>query len=228
MTKLKLLLLPFVFFALTVVFTSLSWAAENNSKIILSPSFQQVGIGKEFTVDVLVSSKIPSVGADVIIDYDDRVIKVVSIDVGEAYDLLPVKSAKDGTIILTGLMERESGLFLGTERIATLNLKTIDAGDTSLKIQFSEGATTDSNVTSIEVKDTLQKVDQGVFVVGNPFERSLGAAKRFAFKSLPVFIFLLVAGIAAYVVYRWWKEQQAQPKNVFTAREVPLDKPPDA
>ena len=227
MTKIKLLLLPFVFFVLTVVFTSAPFAAGNSSKIILSPSFQQIGIGKEFTVDVLILSDTPSVGADVKIDYDERVIEVVSIDVGEAYDLLPVKSAKSGTINLTGLMEREGGLFLGTERIATLHLKTIDAGDTSLNIQFNQGDTTDSNITSIEVKDTLVEVDQGVFVVGNPFERSLGAAKRFAFKSLPVFIFLLVLGIASYVGYRWWKEQQSLPKNVFTPREVPLDKPPN-
>lgn len=226
MTKIKLLFGSFLFLMLVVVFTSGSFAAENNSKIILSPSFQQVGIGKEFTVDVLVSSDTPSVGADVKIDFDDRVIEVVSIDVGEAYDLLPAKSAKDGTINLIGLMEREGGSFLGTERIATLNLKTVDAGDTSLNIQYESGATTDSNVTSIEVKDTLVGVDQGVFVVGSPFERSLGAAKRFAFQALPVFIFLLVLGIAAYVVYRWWKEQQSQPKNVFTPREVPLDKQP--
>lgn len=226
MTKIKLLFVPFLFFVLTIVFTSISLAAENNSKIILSPSFQQIGIGQEFTVDVLISSGTPSVGADVKIDYDDRVIEVVSIDVGEAYDLLPAKSAKDGTIILMGIMEREGGLFLGTERIATLHLKTIDAGDTSLNVQFNDGGTTDSNITSIEVKDTLEKVDQGVFVVGSPFERSLSAAKRFALRFLPVFIFLLVLGISAYVGYRWWKKQQARPKNVFIPREVPLDKPP--
>lgn len=226
MTKIKLLFGSFLFLVLAVVFTGVSFAAANNSKIILSPSFQQIGVGEEFTVDVLVSVGTPSVGADVKIDYDNRVIEVVSIDVGEAYDLLPVKSAKDGTISLTGLMEREGGLFLGTGRIATLNLKTIDAGDTSLNIQYESGATTDSNVTSVEVKDTLKEVDQGVFVVGNPFERSLGAAKRFALQALPVFIFLLVMGIASYVAYRWWKEQQAQPKNVFTPREVPLDKAP--
>lgn len=227
MTKIKLTLVLFVFFVLTTVFTGISFGAKNNSKIILSPSFQQMGIGEEFTVDVLISSDTPSVGADVKINYDARVIEVVSIDIGEAYDLLPVKSAKDGIIILTGLMERESGLFFGIERIATLNLKTIDAGDTSLNVQFNEGDTTDSNITSIEVKDTLGGVDQGVFVVGSPFERSLGAAKRFAFKSLPVFIFLLVLGISAYVGYRWWRKKQTQPKNVFIPREVPLDKPPD-
>ncbi len=227
MTKLKLLLGSFLFFILTIVFTSVSLVAGNNSKIILSPSFQQINIGEEFTVDVLVLSDTPSVGADVKIDYDDRVIEVVSIDAGEAYDLLPIKSAKEGTIYLTGLMEREGGLFFGTERIATLNLKTIDAGDTALNVQFNKGDTTDSNITSIEVKDTLGGVDQGVFVVGSPFERSLGAAKRFAFKSLPVFIFLLVLGVSAYVGYRWWKKKQAQPKNVFIPREVPLDKPPD-
>ena len=226
MTKTKLLFVPFLFFVLTIIFTGISFAAENSSKIILSPSFQQISVGKEFTVDVLISSNIPSVGADVKINYDDRVIEVLSIDVGEAYDLLPVKSAKDGTINLTGIMEREGGLFRGTERIATLNLKTIDAGDTSLNVQFNDGGTTDSNITSIEVKDTLKGVDRGVFVVGSPFERSLSTAKRFAFKTSPIFIFFLVLGISAYVVYRWWKKQQARPKNVFTPREVPLDKPP--
>lgn len=226
MTRIKLLFVPICLFLLAIVFSQASIAVEKNSKIILSPSYQELSVGKEFKVDVVVVSDTPSVGADVKIDYDARVLEVVSIDIGEAYDLMVLKSATEGTITITGLIGRGNPLFNGAGRIATLNLKTVDAGDTNLNIKFEAGATTDSNITSPEVVDTLTTVDQGTFLVGSPLEKSIGAAKRFALKGLPLFIFFIFVGVAGYVAYRYWKQQQKLPKDVFIPKEVPLDRPP--
>jgi hypothetical protein len=226
MTKIKLLLAPIIFILTLLCFSQAVNAQEKNSQILFSPSYQQVPVGEEFKVDVIVISDKPSVGADVKIDYDARVLEVVSIDAGEAYDKVPLKSGTDGTISITGLIERGSGLFSGTGRIATLNLKAIDAGDTILKVQFEPGATTDSNITSAEASDTLTSADKGTFLAGSSFQRSVGAAKRFALRALPLFIFLVFAGVAIYVAYRYMKKQQKLPKDVFIPREVPLDRPP--
>ena len=226
MTKIKLSLVPIFLVLLLIIFTRASFADEKSSYIILSPSYQEVSVGKEFKVDVVAKSDTSLVGGDIKIDYDERVLEVISVDVGEAFDTTPLKTAKDGTITITSLIEKDSELFYGAGRVATLNLKTIDAGDTSLVLQFELGATTDSNLTSAQVTDTLTKVDEGKFVVGNPFERSVGAAKRFAIKSIPIFLFLVFLGVFLYVVYRWWKYRKAMPKDVFIPKEVPLDKPP--
>lgn len=223
----RILVVTTIFLTTLLASSSVVFAQGNGSKIILSPSYQELGVGKEFQIDVLISTSVASVGADAYIDYDPRVIKVVSIDVGEGFDKVPLKTAKDGTIKITALDDQNSS-FIGVGRVATLHLKTIDAGDTSLRVKFESGATTDSNVVSAKVTDTLIKVDEGKFLAGNAFERSLGAAKRLAFKAIPVFIFLIFAGVAAYVGYRWWKKQQEGPKDVFIPREVPLDRPPDA
>jgi len=227
MKKIRILTAAIVYLFLFLLGSNVAFAQESSSKIILSPSYQELGVGKEFQIDVLVSTSVASVGADAYIDYDPRIIKVVSIDVGEGFDKVPLKTAKDGTIKITAL-EEQNNFFTGVGRIATLRLKTIDAGDTALRVKFESGATTDSNVVSTKVTDTLVKVDEGKFLSGGAFERSLGAAKRLAFKAIPIFIFLIFAGIAAYVGYRWWKKQQEGPKDVFIPREIPLDRPPDS
>ncbi|OGY25302.1 MAG: hypothetical protein A2Z11_03005 [Candidatus Woykebacteria bacterium RBG_16_43_9] len=225
MKKLQVVTAILLYLASLFFSTSVAFAQEKNSQIILSPSYQELGVGKEFKVDILVKTSVETVGSDVYIDYDPRVIEVVSVDVGESFDKVPLKEAKDGSIKITAL-EDQGNTFSGLGRIATLHLKTIDAGDTALRVKFESGATTDSNIVSTKVTDTLSKVDEGKFLAGDAFERSLGAAKRLAFRAIPIFIFLIFAGIAAYVGYRWWKKQQEGPKDVFIPKEVPLDRPP--
>ena len=101
MKKTKILIAAVVYLTLLLLGPNATFAQENGSKIILSPSYQELGVGKEFQIDVLISTSVATVGADAYIDYDPRVLKVVSIDVGEGFDKVPLKEAKDGTIKIT-------------------------------------------------------------------------------------------------------------------------------
>ncbi|MEX0621506.1 MAG: cohesin domain-containing protein [Candidatus Woykebacteria bacterium] len=228
MTITKLLITSGLIIFSTTSFSQVALAQEKNSEIILYPSYREVRVGENFKIDVLAKSDAPLIGGDVKISFDPRVIEVVSIDTGQAFDSVPLKKVEEGKITITAINEREGNLFSGVGRVVTLNLKTIDAGDTSLKVDFDPGASTDSNLTSAEVSDTLAKVDSSTYIVGGPLERAVGSAKRFVMAVAPLFIFLIFAGIVAYVGFRWWKYREQQPKDVFIPRKVPLDKPPEA
>jgi len=209
---------------LALVFSGRSFA-KSDSQIFLQPSFQQLSMKAQFTVDVLIKAGEPLVGADVKINFDPRILEVSSIDAGDAFAKVPLKAIKGNTINLTGLDER-GDKFVGTGRLATIHFKAKDAGDTKVKIAFDSGSTTDSNLTTPAVKDVLAKVDGGNFQIGSPLQRNVGAVKRFLLKVIPILIFLIFIAVLAYLAYRWWKSQKEAPRPVFIPEHVPLDQPP--
>lgn len=209
------------------LFDQAVFAQNQSQKILLSPNYQEMPLGAGFKVDVLIVSEETLIGADVKIDYDDRVLEVISIDSGEAFDMVPKKVANEGVISITGLKSQAGSPFYGIGRLATLNLKTIGAGDTTLRTQFEPEKTTDSNLTTAQVKDILEQAEDSSFAIGSSFQKVLGSTGRFVLKAAPLFIFLIFVGIAAYVVYRWWRYQKENPEyNPFPRKYqyMPLEK----
>ncbi|OGY22170.1 MAG: hypothetical protein A2126_00580 [Candidatus Woykebacteria bacterium GWB1_45_5] len=200
-------------------------ATPSEASILLEPASQQLKMKEEFQVAVVINSTLPLAGADVKISYDQRVIDVVSIDEGEAFKNVPLKSINKGTIYITALAERKEE-FTGTAILATLNLKAKDAGDTNLIIAFSPGDTADSNLTQVPPADVLAKVEVGRYMIGTPAQKTTAAIKRFLIKIFPYALFLAFLAIAGYLAYRWYKTQKAAGPEVFIPEEVPLDQPP--
>jgi len=220
----KLVSLAVLLAAFAAVFPRVSFA-KSDSQIFLQPSFQQLPMKAEFSVDVIIKAGEPLVGADVKLNFDPRILEVSSIDNGDAFARLPLKAIKGNAITITGL-EDKGEKFVGTGRLVTLHFKAKDAGDTKVKVAFDSGSTTDSNLTTPAVKDVLAKVDGANFQIGTPLQRNVGAVKRFLLTVIPVLIFLIIAGILAYLAYRWWKKQKEGERPVFIPGHVPLDQPP--
>ena len=162
---------------------------------------------------------------DVKINFDPRILEVDSIKNGDAFEKVPLKAVKSNTITLTGL-NAQGDKFTGVARLVTIYFKAKDAGDTKLRVIYDRGETKDSNFTTPKVSDALTKVDTGNFAIGTTMQRSVGAFKRFILKAIPVFIFLIFVGVAAFFAYRWWKQQKGTGQSVFIPEHAPLDQPP--
>jgi len=193
--------------------------------ILLEPAYQQLNLKEEFQVAIVINSDLPLTGADVKISYDSRVIEVLSIDEGDAFKDLPLKSVNNGVISITAVAKAKEE-FSGTGKLATLKLKTKDGADTNLIIAFNPGDTTDSNLTQVPPADVLTKVEIGHYVIGTDLQRTTGAVKRFLIKIFPYIIFLIILIIIGYLAYRWYKAQKSAGPDVFIPEEVPLDQPP--
>ena len=233
-TKLLSKLLLGVFLVACCVFLTKAVFAQTKSpsgggepSILLEPAFLQLKMKEEFQVAVVINSDLPLVGADAKISFDPRVLEVVSIDDGDAFKNLPLKSVNKGAINITGIAEKKAE-FSGTGTLATLSLKAKDAGDTNLIIAFSPGETSDSNLAQVPASDVLAKVEVGHYLIGTPMQRTTGAVKRFLIKIIPYLIFLIFLAIAGYLAYRWYKTQKSAGPEVFIPEEVPLDQPPPA
>lgn len=221
-TKIILLSASLAFFGF---FFSVQTFAQVKPSIYLQPDFQQLGVDDEFLVGVLINSNDQLVGADAKINFDPQILEVTSIDDGDVFDRMALKSVSEGRIVITGLAD-EGEKFKGLGRLALIHFKAKDAGEAVLEVEFNVGSTTDSNLSSVEVKDTLSNVDTGKFVAGGMLERGAASARRGFLRILPLLIFLILLGAAAFLGYRWWKDQQGRPKNIFIPGEVPMDRPP--
>jgi hypothetical protein len=176
-----------------------------------------------FKVDILISTEEKLVGADVKISFDSNILEVVGIEDGEAFKLEPLKVSKDGAISITGLAESKNK-FSGKAVFATLSLKAKDAGDTKLKIAFSKGSTTDSNLTKEKATDVLTKVGEGHYIIGTAAQRTGAGIKKSAWQIILILIIILLIAALIFLYYRWRKYQK-ETEDIFVP-SVPLDKPP--
>ena len=225
-SKARLFLLGVFLIVFLFVFRGVSFAQTSGPSIFLSPEFQELKVNEEFTVEVLLSSNQKLIGADALLSFKPEILEVVSIDDGNIFSKTPLKSVENGKIKITAVEEDRGKTFSGEGSLAKIKFKTKDAGETDLELELTQGSTTDSNLTTAEVKDVLSEVKNSNFVVGSPLQRGTASVRRAFVKVLPFLVFLLFVGVLAFFGYRWWKKQQGTPRNVFVQRKVPLDKPP--
>jgi hypothetical protein len=193
MKKVLRLLLIQLFFLLVFVSFKSSVFAQGEPAILLQPDFQQLDVGEEFSVEVLVNSSKKLVGADVVMNFDSQVLEVLSIDGGDAFATTALKAIGEERIKITGVTNKNKQ-FSGLGRLALVHFKAKDAGDVSLKLDFSSGSTTDSNLTTIGVKDVLAGVGESQLVIGTPLQRSVASGKRLIVRLFPILIFLIILG----------------------------------
>lgn len=102
-------------------------------------------------------------GADLIVHFDPKFLEATTggLIKGRILDEYPLVSldAKKGLISISGISSLKKG-YRGSGLFATLNFKAKAIGNTSLMIDFTKGATTDSNlVESSASKDILESID---------------------------------------------------------------------
>lgn len=103
-------------------------------------------------------------GADVVLEYDPKMLEAspsAFFQKGTIFSDYPsaqVDSTK-GIIKISGISSASAEGFTGIGFFGTVNLETKQTGETSVKVQYTSGATTDSNVVeSSTAKDVLDKV----------------------------------------------------------------------
>lgn len=123
-------------------------------------------VGSQVVVSVNLSSNSLTDGADLIVTYDPTYLKVNTdvqkspLKIGSLYDSYPynVVDEKIGKIAVSGITTKSGGI-LGNGLFGTLTFSTLKAGQTEIKIDFTKGSTTDSNVTeNSTAKDLLSEV----------------------------------------------------------------------
>jgi hypothetical protein len=201
-------------------------ADEKTGTVILEPAFQELKVDEDFKVAVIINSEQPIVGVDVVIKFDPEVLKVISIDEGDAFPLMPLKVENENFIKITGLAEGKEP-FSGNSTLASIQFKAKSAAETKLEIDRAEGSTTDSNFTTSKVTDVLGTAEAGNYKIGTPVERGIAGVRKLVVTLFPIAIFLVILGIVGFLGYRWWKRYQNEPKDVFIPEHVPLDKPPE-
>ncbi len=138
--------------------------------IILSTAKAAVSKGEVFTVSMNVSSKNRSAGTDIILLYDSSLLSVEAdnsgqpVQVGSIYQEYPVnKDDKKGRIIVSGISSQTEGN-LASGLFGTVNFKAKAAGKTAIKLDFTKGSTTDSNVTESEGSSDMLEAVQNLEV----------------------------------------------------------------
>jgi hypothetical protein len=194
--------------------------------LLLEPSFQEVKTNEEFRVSLLISSEEPLLGADAVLKFDPDLLEVVRIEEGDTFPSLPLKKADKEFIRITGVAEVDKS-FKGEGVFANITFKAKDAGSAKITVEFRDGATDESNLTAVQVKDVLGKVESGTYEIGTPLQKGLAGFRRFLGAILPFIIFLIILAILGFFAYRWYKRSQAEPKDIFIPEHAPLDRPPE-
>lgn len=115
-------------------------------------------VGATIKVDVILKSSEPTDGADALIKYDPAMLTAQAPTAGTLYQEYPSRTvdAKNGLVVLSGLTSQGSTGFSGTGTLGTLTFKALKAGQTTLSIDYTAGATTESNVIGSGIsKDIL-------------------------------------------------------------------------
>lgn len=123
-----------------------------------------VNTNETFKVEVELTTDAFTIGTDLILKYDPKVLEIVALDktastVGKIYKDYPANSFDaNGTIAVSGVSTDKG--FIGKGIFASLNFKAKSKGATKITIDFKPNVTIDSNVTESSTgSDILKSVN---------------------------------------------------------------------
>lgn len=167
-----------VLFEILVGLKVLSTSSSTNLNPISSPTpaaplsrIDVLSAKKEYKVGEVISISIvidtagkKTDGTDLILQFDPKVLEATAgaIKRGIVYGEYPVAEVdfKNGIIKISGVSKIGQDGFSGKGNLADLNLIARGAGKTILKVDYTAGRTTDSNVVEAKsAKDTLGQVN---------------------------------------------------------------------
>lgn len=142
--------------------------APSSAVVSLSADNTSVKVGDKITVVINVSANKSTDGTDLIIDYDQALLTVdsqnekkVPVITGQIYGDYPINTIDqtNGKITVSGITSSPSGVVTNGV-FGTINLIAKAAGAAKLKLEFTKGSTTDTNVietgTSKDILDSVQ------------------------------------------------------------------------
>ncbi len=139
--------------------------------VVLSSKKLGYSVGDEVPVDIYVSTGgYTTVGTDLAINYDPAILEATeqSFAKGKIYqDYLGISiDNKKGVILVSGIVNINSGGFNGTGKFGTLNLRAKAKGNTKVSLDFKKGSTIDTNIiedgTSVDILGKTFDLDLAV------------------------------------------------------------------
>lgn len=102
------------------------------------------------TVDVTVdldTGGASVVGTDVVVTFDPARVQIDNVSLGTDFDTFPALSTDNvqGSVVFSGVMNPETS-FSGTSTLATLTVSPVVPGAATLRFDYTNGSSTDSNV----------------------------------------------------------------------------------
>ncbi len=120
-------------------------------RIILKTDKKSVKEGDKFLIDVFISTGgNNTIGTDLGLKFDPGYLEILEngFTVGKLYPDYPGVNIdnKEGTVLASGIASFNNKGFNGTGKFATLNLRALKSGRTSVTIDYRKGSTVDSNI----------------------------------------------------------------------------------
>jgi len=134
--------------------------------LYLEPAEGSFAVNQEFEVKVILDTgDFATDATDVRLDFDPAVLEVSKVTPGQIYDDYPAKriDSANGVVVINGITSLTK-TFKGRDTFATLTVKGLKKGKAVLLLEFSPGATNDSNVVATKIaKDVLSEVEGAGF-----------------------------------------------------------------
>lgn len=143
----------------------------SEGRVVLSSSKLNYSVGDQVPVDIYLSTGgYSTIGTDLVINYDPNFLEAdeQSFVRGRIYqDYLGINiDNKKGVIVVSGIVNINSGGFNGTGKFGTLNLRAKSQGNTKVSFDFKKGETIDTNViedgTSVDVLARAYDLELGI------------------------------------------------------------------
>ena len=130
-----------------------------NAMLTLETTKTEFKVGEEVPVSIKIDTggQVAD-GVDLVLKYDPKLLQAdnSSIVKGTLFPDYPVtKIEPEGTVQITAITSLVGKGYSGIGNFATINFKALSKGKAQVKVEFTKGATTDSNIVGAEVPDDM-------------------------------------------------------------------------
>lgn len=136
-------------------------ALSQTSIISLQSPQTSLKVGEKITVEINLLSGKKVDGADILINYDPKILTARPLTTGSIFSDFPVSKVDEnlGTIIVSGITDKTGGV-LAKGLFGSVEFTAKTAGTARISLEFTPGSTADSNLTESGTgKDILEKVN---------------------------------------------------------------------
>lgn len=130
------------------------------TEIELKTDQQSVKVGDKFSVSINISSNSETDGADLIINYNPKLLSASPVSLTSLYNDYPVNKidAQLGKITVSGISTDEIGI-VPNGLFGTITFKALASGQAAITLEFAPLSTVDTNVIEKQTgKDILENV----------------------------------------------------------------------
>jgi len=125
----------------------------------LSPATKNTSVNSTFTVDLIIDTAgVKTTGTDVILTYTPSILEVVDVTFPSPPPYTTNTKTIDNTngeLNINCSVQSAAYAYSGTTTLATITLKGISTGTSSLRFLCDPGSTTDSNIINLNGQDVL-------------------------------------------------------------------------